>query len=130
MKKSAFTAVKLQTSNLPECENFFKTVFGFDVVHRYGGKSGDSFEEIVMTLRGEKAMMLKFIQFADRPALATGATIQIVLDNVDEAIAAAKAAGAAVQLEPTKYPEAGVCMAVITTNQNLDIELVQDLRLD
>jgi hypothetical protein len=35
-----------------------------------------------------------------------------------------------VQLEPTKYPEAGVCMAVITTNQNLDIELVQDLRLD
>jgi catechol 2,3-dioxygenase-like lactoylglutathione lyase family enzyme len=125
MKKSALTAVKLQTTDLPACEQFFKTVFGFEVVHRYGGGAGDSFEEIVMTLRGEGGTMLKFIQFSDPSASATGATIQIVLDDIEEAMAAAAAFGSTVQLEPTLYPEAGVRMAVITTDQGLNIELVQ-----
>lgn len=124
MKASTLKAVKLETSNLSACEAFFCGVFGFAVTHRY---AAGPFEEIVMTLGGEDSMMLKFVQFKDRPTLATGATIQIRLDNIEAAIGAAIAAAAIVKMQPTIYPEAGVCMAVITTDQNLDIELVREL---
>lgn len=69
MNEPALTAVKLQTSNLSACESFFGTVFGFEVIHRYGGKPGEAFEEIVMTLGGRKGPMLKFIQLCDRQML-------------------------------------------------------------
>jgi len=127
MQILAFTAVKLQTQDIAACETFFGSVFGFEVTQRYGGAVGDPFQEIVMTLRGDPGMMLKFIQSAEQPAAATGATIQIKLGDIDPTIAAALAAGAKVVMAPTDYPEAAVRMAVITTDQGLEIELVQDL---
>ena len=124
MHKCTLKAVKLETSNVSDCEAFFGSVFGFAVIHRY---RGEAFEEIVMTLGGEDSLMLKFVQIKDRPAAATGATIQIRLNAIEEAIVAASARHAAVKMEPTLYPEAGVQMAVITTDQGLDIELVREL---
>ncbi|CAD7337466.1 hypothetical protein FIM10_12685 [Sphingomonadales bacterium 56] len=127
MNEPALTAVKLQTSNLSACESFFGTVFGFEVIHRYGGKPGDAFEEIVMTLGGRKGPMLKFIQLCDRSNVATGATIQIAGINVDEAVVAATAAHATVIMEAKDYVDAGVRMAVISTDQGVPVELVQTL---
>ena len=127
MKAPAFTAAKLQSSDLAACESFFRDLFGFEVKHRYGGGPGDPFEEIVMTLHGGDGMMLKFIRYADDPVAASGATIQFVLDDIEGTISAAKRAGATVRSAPTTYPEAGVRMAVITTDQQLDIELVTPL---
>lgn len=127
MNDPAFTAVKLQSSDLAASESFFRELFGFEVKHRYGGGPGSPFEEIVMTLRGGDGMMLKFICYAGNPVAAAGATIQFVLDDIEGTIAAAKRAGATVRSVPTAYPEAGVRMAVISTDQQLDIELVTPL---
>ena len=127
MERPNFTAVKLQSSNITDCEQFFGHVFGFEVTHRYGGEPGASFAEIVMTLRGEKGMMLKFIQTGDEPVSATGTTIQIALSEIEPTLATALAAKATLVMAPTEYPEAGVRMAVISTDQGLGIELVQDL---
>jgi len=127
MGDPAFTAVKLQSSDLAASEAFFRDLFGFAVKHRYGGGPGDPFEEIVMTLRGGDGMMLKFIRHADLPVAAAGATIQFVLDDIESTIARAKRVGATVRSAPTDYPEAGVRMAVITTDQGLDLELVTPL---
>lgn len=124
MRTSTLKAFKLQTTDLAECERFFGGVFGFVVTHRY---SAGIFEEIVMTLDGGDGTMLKFIQFQENPALATGATIQIRLSDVDAAMAKAVAAHATVKMPPVDFSDAGVRMAIITTNQNLDIELVQEL---
>ncbi len=123
MKSAHLKAIKLQTADLASCEAFFTSVFGFEVRHRYGGGHAP-FEEIVLTLGGDYGAMLKFIQQRDGSAAATGATIQIRLDDIRDAVAAASAAGAVMKLPPTDYPEAGVCMAVISTDQGLDIELV------
>jgi|GEM_PF-1862945 len=127
MQTHAFTAVKLQTVDIAACETFFGSVFGFQVTHRYGGGEGDPFQEIVMTLRGNQGMMLKFIQNKHEPASAAGVTIQIKLDEIEPTMVAAVAARATVAMEPTDYPEAAVRMAVITSDQGFDIELVQDL---
>ena len=124
MQRCVLKAVKLETSNVFECEAFFRSVFGFEVTHRY---SAEAFEEIVMTLGGEDSLMLKFVQIKDRPTAASGATIQIRLNSIEDAIAAASARHATVKMEPTLYSEAGVQMAVITTDQGLDIELVREL---
>jgi len=125
VNKPALTAVKLQTSNLADCETFFGTVFGFQVTHRYGGRPDDPFEEIVMTLGGDKGMMLKFVELRDQPSPATGATIQIKPIDVDVAVSAAAAARATITMEATDYDDAGVRMAVITTTQGIHVELVQ-----
>jgi predicted enzyme related to lactoylglutathione lyase len=127
LERPNFTAVKLQSSNITDCEQFFGSVFGFEVTRRYGGEPGASFAEIVMTLRGEKGMMLKFIQTADEPVSATGTTIQIALSEIEPTLTAALAAKATVVMAPTEFPEAGVRMAVISTDQGLGIELVQDI---
>lgn len=125
MNKPALTAVKLQTSDLAACETFFGTVFGFKVTHRYGGGPSDAFDEIVMTLGGEDGMMLKFVEMRHQPSSATGATIQIAPINVDKAVAAATAAHATIMMKATDYEDAGVRMAVITTDQGVHVELVQ-----
>ena len=127
MQILAFTAVKLQTQDIAACETFFRNVFGFKVTQRYGGTASDPFDEIVMTLRGDPGVMLKFIQSERQPVAATGATIQIRLRQIEPTMDAALAAGATAVMAPTDYPEAGVRMAVIATDQGLDIELVQDL---
>ena len=124
MQRCMLKAVKFETSNLSDCEAFFVSVFGFAVTHRY---SAEAFEEIVMTLDGEASLMLKFVQFKAGATTASGATIQIRLDAIENAIAAARARHATVKMEATDYPEAGVQMAVITTDQGLDIELVREL---
>jgi len=124
MTKPKLAAVKLQTSDLAACERFFGEVFGFEVTHRYGGNVGDAFAETVMAVPGA-GLLLKFVQPSEGSANAMGATIQMRLDNVDEALKAGVAAGASVLMQPTSFLEAGVRMAVIRTGQGLEIELVQ-----
>ena len=128
MKKPGLAAVKLSTADIRASETFFRTVFGFEATHRYGGGAGDPFEEVVMTYRGGEGMQLKFIQFVGQPAAVTGeATIQIVVDDVDAAVAAAKAEGATDLMPATDYPEAQVRMAVIATDQGHAVEVVQTI---
>ena len=127
MQILAFTAVKLQTQDIAACETFFGSVFGFEVTQRYGGTASDPFDEIVMTLRGDPGVMLKFIQSERQPAAATGATIQIRLKKIAPTMAAALVAGAMEVMAPTDNLKAAVRMPVITTDQGLDIKLVQDL---
>ena len=123
-----FAGVKLQTKDITESEEFFREVFGFEVTHRYGGQADDPFEEIVMTIQGAAATMLKFVELRQQPKSATGATIQIRVENVGIALAAAAMKNrATVKMAATDYPEAGVKMAIITTNQDLEIELVQQI---
>jgi len=124
MQRCVLKAVKFESSNLSDCEAFFVSVFGFAVTHRY---SAEAFEEIVMTLGGEGSLMLKFVQFKGGTTHASGATIQIRLDAIENVIAAARARRATVKMAPTCYPDVGVEMAVITTDQGLDIELVREL---
>jgi predicted enzyme related to lactoylglutathione lyase len=127
MKYPVFAAVKLQTCDLAACERFFRGVFGFEVTHRYGGNDGDTFAEIVMALPGKHALLLKFVQPSDGSANATGAMIQIRLEDVEAALKMSIAAGASVLMRPTCFVEAGVRMAVIRTDQGVDVELVQPL---
>ena len=80
-----------------------------------------------MILGDESGMMLKFVQSRNQPSRTTGATIQIAVIDVNEAIAAATAAHALIKIEATDYADSGVRMAVVTTNQGVDIELDQSL---
>ena len=126
MKKPGLAAVKLHTSDLAASEAFFTEVFGFAPTHRYGGGPADAMEEVVMTLRGEEGMQLKFVTYPGVAAPPVGeATIQIVVPDVDAAVAAATAQRAVVQMPATDYPEADVRMAVIATEQGHAVEVVQ-----
>ena len=83
--------------------------------------------KFALTLRGDPGVMLKFIQSERQPAAATGATIQIRLKKIAPTMAAALVAGAMEVMAPTDNLKAAVRMPVITTDQGLDIKLVQNL---
>ena len=123
MTKSGLTAAKVETADIAANETFFRDVFAFGIWERYGSPD-EAFEEVVMTLNGEPGTMLKFIRINDRPADATGATVQIAVADCDASVAAALAAGATLKTPATDYPEAGVRMGVVTTTGGLDVEVV------
>ena len=125
---SHFAFTKLVVDDLDTQAEFYTTVFGQVVKHRFSGGEGDgAFEEVVLAPADGEGTSLLLIRYNHKAPQPGEAVLGFAVTDVDEAVRAALAAGGVVRSEPKSLPHQAVRVAEIADPERHRLELVQQL---
>lgn len=126
----AMVFTKIATNDIEGLARFCESALGFRVTARLENPMGPAhpMREFVLKLPSESVPRLILVHFPERPAIVPGeATIGLSVGDVDVAVAAALAAGGAVDVPAADLPAHGLRMAFIRTPQGHVVEFIQPL---
>lgn len=128
MAATGFSFTKIHVADLAAGERFYTTVLGLKPGFRATtGDGPDDFEELQLSVNGLPGdVSLMLVQYLHRPAPPAGeAIIGFTVENIEDTIAAAVAAGGRVVHPIQTLTEYGMKIAHVADQQGHMVELLQ-----
>ncbi|MFI6792082.1 VOC family protein [Nonomuraea sp. NPDC050383] len=122
-----FAFTKLLVADLEAAAAFYSAVLGLLTRHRVTGGEGEAaYQEIILSAAEDDGPSLILLHRPHQAAPDPGETVLgFVVDDVEQVVRQARAAGGVVVSGPTAVPQAGVRVAQVEDPEGHAVELVQ-----
>ncbi|MEV4019718.1 VOC family protein [Nonomuraea angiospora] len=127
-----FAFTKLLVADLEAEAAFYSAALGLVTQHRVtGGEGQAAYQEIILAAAGDDGPSLILLRRPHQEMPEPGETVLgFVVDDVEQVVREARAAGGVVRSGPTAVPQAGVRVAQVEDPEGHAVELVQMTRAE